>query len=84
MTKIKGGKFYEGLTKGVNSVTDSNYYCANAEMDSDGYDIGFKYLSISGSENYAWRDCYDESDYGIDPYDYETEEEFMEAVEEIY
>jgi len=84
MTKIKDGRFYEGLNKGVNSVTDRSYFCADSETGSDEYATGFEYLMMTGNENHAWRDYYDENDYGIDPYDYETEDDYLEAVEELY
>jgi len=42
-------------------------------------------IHSSGRNNtdFDWREtCEDGSDYGLDPYDYDTEEEYMEALED--
>lgn len=84
MARIKDGRIYEGLTKGTYSAADRSYYSVSYENVPDDYDTGLEYLSASGSESYAWRDYCDESDYGIDPYEFETEDEYLEAIESIY
>ena len=83
MARIKDGRYYEGLTKGTYSYTDRHSFSVGAEMSSDDYEMGLEYLSEPGSVNTAWRDYYDESDYGIDPYDFETEDEYLEAIEDF-
>ncbi len=47
---------------------DSEFNSALAESDD--------------AENDDWRLCTDDNEYGIDPDDYETEEEYLEAIEE--
>lgn len=84
MAKIIDGRLYDGLTKGINSVTDRNYYSVDAGTGTDDYETSYNYMLMSGNDNDAWRDYYDESEYGIDPYDYETEDEYLEAIEDIY
>ncbi len=51
----------------------------------DGLDdeLDFSYLDNVGASQYEWREtCEDGSEYSIFPEDYETEEEYMEALEE--
>ena len=39
--------------------------------------------SCSDKPDYSWRDiCDDGSEYGIDPEDYETEDEYLDALSE--
>ncbi len=51
----------------------------------DGFDddLDFSYLDNVGTSQYEWREtCEDGSEYLVFPEDYETEEEYMEALEE--
>ena len=50
---------------------------------NDDYDSYSYSDSCSDKPDYSWRDiCDDGSEYGIDPEDYETEDEYLDALSE--
>ena len=80
------------LSSGTNEFTDniddlSNFDGINAEEDLGIYRDIFtsKDNAIEADEDakYSWREYYS-FDYNIDPEDYETEEEYLEALEEAH
>lgn len=91
MAKKKGGLF-GGLFdfNGDGKVDLGERYIAHKILEdciredngdfSPSYDSDF---DISSSNDYSWRDyCEDGDDYDVDPEDYETEEEYEEALNE--
>ena len=87
-----------GKNKGKGDDFFGGFFDFDGDGNTDFFEtmLGFKILeditktttprssySSSGVDLYDWRDyCEDGSEYGIDPYDYETEEEYEEALKE--
>ena len=69
-------KYYEKYKEQRVESVDNGYY--NDDYDSYSYSD-----SCSDKPDYSWRDiCDDGSEYGIDPEDYETEDEYLDALSE--
>lgn len=78
------------LSSGVNetseSIDDLSDF-ADVDQDLDSYRNIFtskeSFSGVDEEEQYSWREDYDyDFDHNIDPDDYETEEEYLEALEE--
>ncbi|MCQ4023303.1 MULTISPECIES: hypothetical protein [unclassified Ruminococcus] len=84
-----GGLFdFNGDGKEDFLETGFAYNFIRKQMKKDKTDGSFSYTdssnsSYKGYQDYSWREtCEDGYDYGVDPEDYETEEEYEEALKE--